>query len=95
MKTTKSESPVIKKKARKTWRKETRINDFTNSVNVEELDNGGYLVSLNKYGTNKAGKYIDETSKYYSEANPLEPEVEEMDELSDKLMNGNKSLLTQ
>lgn len=73
-----SESP--KKKEKKTWRKETRCNGITNCVDVEELDNGGYLVTTSKYG-DIDGKYTNESNKMFSKINPLD---EEFDEKEDK-----------
>jgi len=77
----KGEAKAIKapkpKKKRRTWSKETRVDDLTERVSVEELDNGGFLVVVNKYGNKKNGEYFDESNKYFSEDNPLEPVEEE------------------
>jgi len=65
------------RKQRKTWSKEIRSNNVTQRMSVEELDRGGYLVILNKYGNGPKGEYYDITEKYYSEENPLEPDIKE------------------
>ena len=67
---------------RKSWSKRVEINGMNKSLNVEELDNGGYLVTYNYYGKDKKDQWIDKTKKYYSDENPLE-EAEEMDIISE------------
>lgn len=76
MATNKVMASSSKPKQRETWSRETRNNNMTKRVTVEELDNKGYLVIINIYGDKPNGKYFDNTKKYYSETNPLEPEEE-------------------
>jgi len=64
-------------------------NGIHTSVSVEKLDNEGYLVCVNKYGSNKSGKYIDENKKYYSLINPLEGKSQSEEEKKEKELNIN------
>lgn len=75
---TKSKADVLKpaKKKRETWAQTTERGSMTESIRVEKLDNGGYLVVLEKYGyenkDTKKEKYISTTKKLFSESNPLD-----------------------
>ena len=80
-----------KQKERKTWSKETRSNNTTERVSVEELDGGGYLVIVNKYVHKQNGEYFDETKKFYSEGNPLEPQESIIDKVFDALTRKDQS----
>jgi hypothetical protein len=75
LKATPSDS-VFKDKKAKTWSQTIKNGDITKEINVEELDNGGYLVTLSRYGyenkDSKKEKYISDHRKLYSEVNPLD-----------------------
>lgn len=60
-------------KKRTSWRKSISVNDITKTLEVEELDNGGFLVRYNKHGEID-GEYKDICKKFYSETNPLAKE---------------------
>lgn len=60
-------------KGRISWRKSISVNNITKTLEVEELDNGGFLVKYNKYGE-VDGEYKDICKKFYSETNPLAKE---------------------
>ena len=81
-----------KKKQRKSWSKETRINDITKEIRVEELDNKGYLVNINEHGEVK-GRWFSEESKYYSETNPLEPEEDTTTKQLESILSNKKKTL--
>ena len=92
----KSELKQIKeesKKQKQTWTQSTRMGESTREVSVEELDNGGYLVSIYKSGNDKNGSYISSNKKYYSPINPLDPDgqVDPLDQVL-ALINKNKQL---
>lgn len=55
-----------------TWSQRTEKNGITQRIEVEKLANKGYLIILNKYGTDSKGKYFDKSVKLYSETNPLD-----------------------
>jgi len=69
--TTALDAPV----KRKTWSQSVRKDELTKDITVEELDNGGYLVVICKYGEDKKGNYKSITRKFYSETNPLDDEI--------------------
>lgn len=58
------------------WSQSFKNGDLTQEIEVEELDNGGYLVALSRYGyaasDKKKDKYISDHRKVYSEINPLD-----------------------
>jgi hypothetical protein len=80
---------------RKEWSKSVTVNGLTQTIRVESLDNGGYLVCVSEYGYKpsdvKRTNYIDNTKKLYSEENPLEKkeEVNLINELSSILTLNN------
>lgn len=65
---------TIQKKPRLSWSKTVEKDGWTTTTRVEKLDNTGFLVSINIYGSNKKGVYKDVSRKVYSETNPLEEE---------------------
>ena len=69
----KSSTSTKKNKEVKEWSQETRTGNITKRITVEKLDNTGYLVRINVYGDKPKGGYFDNTSKVFSESNPLEP----------------------
>lgn len=74
MKEAKGSSISISKeqKTRKTWSQTVRRGDNSKTINVEELDNGGYLVTVDLNGKDKKGEWTYITKKYYSETNILD-----------------------
>ena len=63
-----------KNKEIKSWSTSIKKGDTNKRIEVEKLDNHGFLVTVCLYGNDSKGNYIDETKKYYSEINPLEPQ---------------------
>lgn len=65
---------ILKEDVKKTyasWRKETRTNDVTTSINVEEAENG-FVIRVNKYGSfGKNKEYRDISKTFISKTNPL------------------------
>lgn len=60
------------KKKKKTWSLSQRDeNDIRKSIDVRELDNGGYLVSTRESGSKK-GQWYEDEKEFYSETNPLD-----------------------
>lgn len=59
------------KKEYKRWEKSERINDYTKTLIVEEVENG-YIVSISTDGKNKKGQWEYDCKKWISEENPLE-----------------------
>jgi hypothetical protein len=57
----------------KTWSQRTKVGDNSKSVDVEELDNGGFLITLSTDTKNpKTGSWDYKTNKYFSKTNPLD-----------------------
>lgn len=65
---------ILKEDVKKTyasWRKETRTNDVTTSINVEEAENG-FVIRVSKYGSfGKNKEYKDISKTFISKSNPL------------------------
>jgi hypothetical protein len=61
-----------KKKKRQTWSQTKRVDDTTEEINVEKLDNEGYLITVSKSWYDKNNNWKHEDSKIYSETNPLD-----------------------
>jgi hypothetical protein len=69
------------KSEKEVWRKEIKKGNNTTCVEVRELDNNGFIVSLSKWGYNKKNEYINEPSKeFYSKTNPLSDEDKSNDD---------------
>lgn len=77
----------MKKNKDKRWSKSISKDNWTQNINVESLDNGGYLVRINTYGENSKGEYKDITKKYYLENNPLEKMEDPLDQILDMLVS--------
>ena len=60
------------KKKRETWSQTKKVNEITEEIRVEKLDNTGYLVTISKHGEDSKGKWFSKESKLYSETNPLD-----------------------
>ena len=78
-----------KSKKRETWSQTKRVGDKTEEVNVEKLDNGGYLVTISKSWYDSKQNWKHEDSKLYSETNPLDKDE------SDNPMDSLSSMLTR
>lgn len=78
------------------WNKSIGTGDNTNTIDVEELSNGGYLVSISKEGKDKKGEWKYDNKKYFSQTNPLIGDEEEdtIDELTKSLLGENNSLMS-
>jgi len=67
---------VFKDKKVNRWSQSFRNGDMTREIEVEELDNGGYLVTLSRNGYENKGtkkeKWVSDSRKVYSETNPLD-----------------------
>ena len=63
---------MFEQKKRDTWSQSTKKGDWTETIDVEKLDNTGYLVILSKYGTDDKGNYKSTSRKLFSETNPLD-----------------------
>ena len=61
-----------KTKKRKTWSQTSKVDEVTEEIKVEKLDNEGYLVVISKYGDDAKGDWFNKESKIYSEINPLD-----------------------
>lgn len=61
-----------KKKKRETWSQTKRIGDKTEEINVEKLDNNGYLVVISKSWYDSKGQWHNQDKKIYSDSNPLD-----------------------
>lgn len=91
----KSAVSELKSEVNLSWRKSVEKNGITKTINVEKLDNTGYLVRVSIYGedsTKTNPKYISIEKKYYFESNPLEEEeeIDPLTELSNMLSASNK-----
>lgn len=51
----------------------------TKTAKVEKVENG-YVVTINKFGTDKKGEWRDITKKWISSTNPLENSSEDVKE---------------
>lgn len=83
--------PKKAKKKRETWSQTKRIGDTTEEMNVEKLDNKGYLITISKSWYDSKGNWHNNDKKIYADNNPLDPD--ESDNPIDKLHNflvGNK-----
>jgi len=56
----------------KTWSQRTKVGDNSKNVDVEELDNGGFLITLSTEGRDKNGNWNYKSNKYFSKTNPLD-----------------------
>lgn len=83
---------VSKKKKRETWTHSIRKGDLSKTMEVEELDGGGYLVTVRLEGPNKKGEWEYTTKKLYSETNPLDIEQPEdpLTKMANLLVRANK-----
>ena len=92
----KQAEPMVEssEKKKETWSQSAKKGNLTRSINVEKLDNGGYLVTIEMYGykpdDKKQEKYISSTSKLYSETNPLDE-----DETNDPIMDAYTTLMAK
>lgn len=59
---------------KETWSKCIRKGDTSVDIRVEELDNKGCLVIIEKSWKDKKGDHHYDVKKYYSETNPLDEE---------------------
>lgn len=75
------------KKAKESWRKSVKRNGITESIEVQEVENG-FIIRKEKYGedlnSKSPNKWINETKEYVSKVNPLAEE--EIDEDFDNLL---------
>lgn len=80
-----------KKKKRETWSQTKRVGDKTEEVNVEKLDNGGYLVTVSKSWYDQKRNWHNSDSKLYSDTNPLDKDETDnpMDNLAGALVRNN------
>lgn len=87
------EKDILKEDVKKTyasWRKETRTDDVTTSINVEEAENG-FVIRVSKYGSfGKNESYKDISKTYISKSNPLSDS--DMKEEADEIMDNLKTL---
>jgi hypothetical protein len=72
-----------KKKQRQTWSQTKRVGDTTEEINVEKLDNEGYLITVSKHWYDEKNNWKSLDSKVYSETNPLD--TDESDNPIDKV----------
>jgi hypothetical protein len=81
-----------KKKKRQTWSQTKRVGDDTEEVNVEKLDNEGYLVTISKSWYDAKQNWKHEDTKMYSETNPLDKDNSQtpMDQVASMLVRDNK-----
>lgn len=67
---------------KKSWSKTIEKNGITETVKVEEVENG-FLITKSKWGrdidSKSPDKYIDECKKYISNVNPILDEEDELD----------------
>jgi hypothetical protein len=78
------------KKTYASWRKETRSDDVTISINVEEAENG-FVIRVSKYGSfGKNKSYKDISKTFISKTNPLSDK--DLKEESDDILDNLKSL---
>lgn len=77
-----------KKKKRETWSQTKRIGDKTEEINVEKLDNEGYLITISKSWTDQKNGWQHEDSKIYSDTNPLDKDEssDPMDQVASMLV---------
>ena len=79
----KKESISSRNAEKETWSKRVRKGDNSVDIQVEELTNTGYLVTIDKSWVDKKGNYKYDCKKYYSETNPLaEEKPDPFDELA-------------
>lgn len=79
----KSIKASVRNAEKETWSKRVRKGDNSVDIQVEELYNTGYLVTINKDWRDKKGDYQCDCKKYYSETNPLaEEKPDPFDELA-------------
>jgi hypothetical protein len=71
------------KKKRQTWSQTKRVGDITEEINVEKLDNEGYLITISKTWYDEKNNWKNMDSKVYSETNPLD--TDESDNPIDKV----------
>jgi hypothetical protein len=79
-----------KKKQRETWSQTKRVGDKTQEINVEKLDNEGYLITISKSWTDPKTGWQHEDSKIYSEVNPLDKDESDnpIDQVASMLVRG-------
>lgn len=76
----------LDKKKKKTWSMSINKDGIDVSIRVEELDNEGYLVCINRYGRkDEKGEYHDDNKKFYSKVNPLENEKGTEEKVADEV----------
>lgn len=81
------------KKTYATWRKETRTNDVTTSINVEEAENG-FVIRISKYGSfGKNKEYKDISKTYISKKNPLSDN--DLEDETDNLLDTLKTIINE
>lgn len=87
------EKDILKSDVKKTyasWKKETRSDNVTTCIHVEEAENG-FVIRLSKYGSfGKNKEYKDISKTYISKTNPLSDS--DMKEESDEIMDNLKEL---
>lgn len=76
-------------------RKELK-NGLTKTMEVRKIENG-YIIKKNIYGSlkssgDKEGRYVDETTEYYSETNPIKSEEEKAEVEMSGLLNSIKNM---
>jgi hypothetical protein len=79
------------KKTRLSWSQTKRKGENSETINVEKLDNEGYLVCICKSGPDKDKNWKSTESKLYSETNPLDPDDDDDNDGMSKL----SSMLTR
>lgn len=66
-------------KKKKTWSKSVERDGLTETIRVEQVENG-FIISKEKYGhdlkSTSKDKYISENKKYISTKNPLDNDVD-------------------
>lgn len=62
---------------RETWSQTKKVGDVREEVNVEKLDNKGYLVVISKSWYDAKGNWKNKELKLYSETNPLDTDEED------------------
>lgn len=77
-----------KQKKRETWSQTKRVGDKTEEIQVEKLDNGGYLITVSKSWYDAKREWHNSDSKLYSETNPLDKDETDnpIDQLSSVLI---------
>lgn len=60
------------KEKKETWSQEKRVGDSMERINVEKLDNEGFLIILTKEWYDSKGRWKSRNLKLFSKHNPLD-----------------------